>query len=58
MNEYPDIDAQQEPPHKRMTLEEYNRFCEYSVQNNPHITAANCIDRKTGEEEIKVPFRL
>jgi len=41
-----------------MTAEEYLRFCDFCLKNNPHITAGNGLVRKTGEEEIKVPFRL
>jgi len=49
---------QPEPPQRKMTSEEYLRFCDFCLKNNPHITAGNCLARKTGEEEIKVPFRL
>ena len=43
---------------KKMTPEEYLRFCDFCLKNNPHITAENCLARKTREEEIKVPFHL
>ena len=47
-----------EPPHRKMSSIEFIHFCDFCLKNNPHITAENCLDRKTGEEAIKVPFRL
>jgi hypothetical protein len=47
-----------EPGHKKMSLAEYIRYCEFCLKNNPHITSENCLHRKTGEESMKEPFRL
>ena len=58
MLNFPDLGNQPEPPMKKMTSEEYLRFCEFCLRNNPHVTVENCLTRKTGEENIKVPFRL
>ncbi len=58
MIKFPDLGKQPEPPQKKMSSEEYLRFCDFCLKNNPHITPENCLARKTGEEEIKVPFRL
>jgi hypothetical protein len=48
----------QEPPVRKLTPGEYLRFCDFCIRANPHITPENCMDRKSGEEEIKVPFRV
>ncbi len=58
MIRFPDLGRQPEPPQRKMTSKEYLRFCDFCLKNNPHITAENCLARKTGEEEITVPFRL
>ena len=47
-----------EPQHRKMTSTEFIRFCDFCLKNNPHITSENCLSRKTGEENIKVSFRL
>ncbi|MCK5675823.1 MAG: hypothetical protein KAH99_02280 [Verrucomicrobia bacterium] len=58
MIKFENLGDQPEPQQKKMSSEEYIRFCEFCLKNNPHITAENCLARKTGEEEIKVPFHL
>ncbi len=58
MLDFPKIGKVVEPPQKKMNSMEYIRFCEFCVKNNPHITPENCLHRKTGEEEIKVPFHV
>ena len=58
MLDLPRIGTEVEPPQKKMDLVEYIRFCEFCARNNPHPTPENCLHRKTGEEEIKVPFHL
>ncbi len=47
-----------EPSQKKMTSDEFIQFCDFCLKNNPHITSKNCLPRKTGEEEIEIPFRL
>ena len=58
MVKFSDMERVQEPPQKRMSLDEYIAFCEFCIQNNPRITSENCMDRKTGEEEIHTAFRF
>ncbi len=58
MFNFPDLGKVKEPPQKKMSLEEYIRFCEFCMQNNPHLASGNRLARKTGEEKIKVPFRF
>ena len=58
MPDFPKFEKGVEPPQKKMDSMEYIRFCNFCVKNNPHITAENCLHRKTGEEEIKVPFHF
>jgi hypothetical protein len=58
MINFPDMECVQEPRQKRMSLAEYIEFCEFCIKNNPRINSQVCMDRKTGEEEIKTPFRL
>jgi hypothetical protein len=50
--------GQMEPSHRKMSSEEYLEFCDFCIRNNPHITPENCLSRKSGEEEIKTPFRF
>jgi hypothetical protein len=47
-----------EPSQRKMSSEEYLEFCDFCIRNNPHITPENCLSRKSGEEEIKIPFRF
>lgn len=58
MIKFPTFENVEEPPMRNMTPEEYLRFCEFCVKSNPHITPQSCMDRQSGEEEIKVPFRI
>lgn len=58
MVNFPNIGKQKEPPARNMTPEEYLRFCSFCVSNNPHITPDTCMDRKSGEENLRVPFRV
>jgi hypothetical protein len=58
MVNFPDMKGVQEPRQKRMSLTEYIDFCEFCIKNNPRITSQSCMDRKTGEEEIKTAFRF
>ena len=58
MINFPNMERVQEPQQKKMSLAEYISFCEFCIKNNPRITAQSCMDRKTGEEEIKAAFRL
>ena len=55
---FPIIGKEAEPPVRKMTSEEFIRYCEFCLKNNPRITPENCLARKTGEEDIKIPFRL
>lgn len=54
MIKFPKSENYREPPQKKMVPEEYLRFCDFCLKNNPHIAS----HRKTREEEIKIPFRL
>ena len=56
MVRFPNLGKIVEPPQRKMTSEEYLRFCDFCLKNNPHITAENRLARKTGEAEVKVPF--
>ncbi len=58
MINFPDMEHVQEPRQKGMSLAEYIEFCEFCIKNNSHITPQSCLDRKTGEEEIKAAFRI
>ena len=58
MLNFPTLGNGAEPPQKKMTSDEFIQFCDFCLKNNPHITSENCLTRKTGEEEIKIPFRL
>jgi hypothetical protein len=58
MIKFPNMNGVKEPGHKKMSLAEYIRYCEFCLKNNPHITSENCLHRKTGEESMKEPFRL
>lgn len=58
MIKFPIIGKVEEPEVRKMTSDEYIRFCEFCVRNNPHITPETCMDRKSGEEDMQVPFRL
>lgn len=58
MLKLPKLENVTEPPAKKMSFEEYCRFCEFFLKSNPHITPKNCLSRKTGEEDIQIPFRL
>ena len=54
----PKINHVEEPPVRKMTPEEYLRFCDFCLKKNPYGTPEQCMARKSGEEEIKVPFRI
>ncbi len=58
MLNFPNLGKVDEPPQKKMSSAEYIRFCDFCLKNNPHLRSENSLARKTGEEEIKVPFRL
>jgi len=58
MLNFPNLGKVVEPPQGKMTSVEFIRFCDFCLKNNPHITPENSLSRKTGEERIKVPFRL
>ena len=58
MLKFPILGKESEPPMRKMTSDEFIRYCEFCLKNNPHVTPENCLARKTGEENIKVPFRL
>ena len=58
MIEFPDMQDVKEPGHKKMSLAEYIEFCDFCLRNNPNVTPENCLGRKTGEEDIRVPFSL
>lgn len=50
-----------EPPwpyRRKMSLREYAEFSEFCLKNNPAITPENCLQRDSGERDIKEPFRL
>jgi hypothetical protein len=57
MIKFPNL-GQMEPSQRKMSSEEYLEFCDFCIRNNPRITPENCLSRKSGEEEIKVPFRI
>ena len=46
------------PPLPNMSLREYAEFSEFCLKNNPEITPENCLQRDSGERNIKEPFRL
>ncbi len=58
MLNFPNLGKVVEPPQGKMASLEFIRFCDFCLKNNPYITSKNCLTRKTGEEKIKVPFRL
>lgn len=58
MIKFPAFEHVQEPPIRNMTPEEYVLFCDFCLKANPLLTPQNCMSRKSGEEEIKVPFRV
>ena len=58
MIEFPSMKRVQEPRRDRMSLAEYIRYCSFCLENNPRITPENCLERKTGEEDIQQPFKL
>ena len=58
MIEFPSMNKVEEPKQEKMSLEQYIQYCDFCIRNNPHITPENCMDRKTGEEDIKEPFSL
>ena len=58
MIRFPSIQNVEEPPVRHMSPEEYLRFCDFCLRANPQVTPENCMARKSGEEEIKVPFRF
>lgn len=57
MIRFPAFDQVEEPPARNMTPEEYLRFCDFCLKANARLTPQNCMDRKSGEEEIGIPFR-
>jgi hypothetical protein len=57
MIKFPNL-GRMEPSQRKMSSEEYLEFCDFCIRNNPRITSENCLSRKSGEEEIKVPFRI
>ncbi len=58
MLDFPNFGNIIEPPQRKMTSFEFIQFCEFCLKNNPHITSENSLGRKTGKEEIKIPFRF
>ena len=58
MLNFPEIQNANEPAVRRMSLQEYAHFSVFCLENNPRITPENCLDRDSGEREIKEPFRL
>ena len=47
-----------EPPHQKLSLEEYLEFCEFCLRNNPSITPENCMQKNIDEAGITVPFKI
>lgn len=58
MLKFPEIKPAPEPPRRKMTLEEYNRFCDFCRQNNPKVTPENCMKIRQDEARMKEPFRF
>ncbi|MDF7824331.1 hypothetical protein P4B35_09935 [Pontiellaceae bacterium B12227] len=58
MLKFPILGREPEPPVRKMTSHEFIQYCEFCLENNSRITPENCLARKTGEEAIKIPFRL
>lgn len=58
MINFPKIGHVREPVPRKMTSEEYLAFCDFCIRNNSRITPENCMERKTGEEDIRKPFRM
>ncbi len=58
MIEFPSMKGMKEPRQKKMSLVEYIDYCNFCLSNNPRITSKNCLERKTGEENIQQPFSL
>jgi hypothetical protein len=55
---FPVLNGEPEPPLKKLTSEEYLRFCEFCLRNNPRLREVDPLLRKTGKEEIKEPFHF
>lgn len=58
MLDFPAIRNTVEPPQPRMSLADYVAFCAFCMQNNPTLTPQNCMERKSGEEDMIEPFRI
>ncbi|MEM7385782.1 MAG: hypothetical protein AAF514_12630 [Verrucomicrobiota bacterium] len=59
MFELPDLNGEDAPPpDSLMTLEQYLAFCHFCLTNNPRTKEESCMDRKTGEEDMREPFRI
>jgi len=58
MLKFPKISEHDQVPAGKTTLEDYVQFCLFCVENNPTLTAANNLRRKSEEKNINVPFRL
>ncbi len=58
MLKFPEIKGVEDIPAPKMSLREYAHFSAFCLENNPHITPENCLERDSGERAIKEPFRL
>ena len=58
MLKFPEIKDGQEPAVPKMSLREYAHFSVFCLGNNSHITPENCLERASGERDMKEPFRL
>jgi len=56
--EFPVLNGEPEPPVKKLLSEEYLRFFEFCLRNNPRLREKDQLLRKTGKEEIKEPFHF
>jgi len=56
--DFPTFGHMPEPPTKKLSSEEYLRFCEFCLRNNPRLREKDPLLRKTGKEDIKEPFHF
>jgi hypothetical protein len=58
MLNFPQVNDTAEPAVQKMSLRDYAHFSVFCLENNPHITWENCLDRDAGDRAFKEPFRL
>lgn len=58
MLNFPEVKGADNIPAPKMSLRDYAHFSAFCLENNSHCTPENCLDRDTGELDMKEPFRL